>query len=666
MAEKVEIEFELDSKDAIKKIKDLEQEVENLKNDVASANKSTEDSLKGVEKQAEGSATGIKKVGKSMSSILKAVGIVAILQKAFEFVVEAIKNNQEVMTALSTVFETAQIVFNQVLNAFIGIYKAVTESADNFDALGKVIKGIMTIALTPLKLSFFAIKLAMQEVALGYEKVFGSDESVKKAQEDLNETKQALKDVATEAADAAVQIATNVGEAVSEMGNIASIAKKELGKVSVTAATETAKANAALRKSAAIAEAESRMALERYNTEAELLRQLRDDDRNSIDDRIKANNDLKLVLAKQQAEMLNNVAMVEKAAQAQFALTGLNEDYIAVLNAKAEKLGVISAIEGFNSEQKSNDMTLQKEQTDLTKGQIEAESLLSIEKKRFNAEQITDEVAKLTKMQEIDALEKEQETARLQSIVDNANAGTQAKIDAQIALDAFMETSRQTDITRKGEIQTAELERDTKNTEDKIALDKKISDSKKQAFDDLIAIGGAETKFGKAMLVAKQLLLAKELIMDIKSTIMTAKTSVTKTTVKAAEAGVDVAGGAAKAASALPFPANIPLIIGYAVQAVGIISSIKSAIGASKQATSKAGGGGGGGTNIPTPSASAGGAGSAPAPPAFNIVGGSETNQLADAIGGQSQQPVQAFVVASEVTTAQSLERNTIASATIG
>ena len=67
---------------------------------------------------------------------------------------------------------------------------------------------------------------------------------------------------------------------------------------------------------------------------------------------------------------------------------------------------------------------------------------------------------------------------------------------------------------------------------------------------------------------------------------------------------------------------------------------------------------------------STGGGGSAPpvepAPPAFNIVGASGTNQLANVIGGQSQAPVQAFVVASEVTTAQGLERNTIEGATIG
>jgi len=53
-------------------------------------------------------------------------------------------------------------------------------------------------------------------------------------------------------------------------------------------------------------------------------------------------------------------------------------------------------------------------------------------------------------------------------------------------------------------------------------------------------------------------------------------------------------------------------------------------------------------------------------PPNFNTVGASGTNQLADAIGGQSQQPVQAFVVSSSVTTAQELDRNIIDDATIG
>jgi len=63
---------------------------------------------------------------------------------------------------------------------------------------------------------------------------------------------------------------------------------------------------------------------------------------------------------------------------------------------------------------------------------------------------------------------------------------------------------------------------------------------------------------------------------------------------------------------------------------------------------------------------SAGGGGGASQPPAFNIVGASDTNQLADAIGAQEQQPVQAYVVANDVTTAQSLQNNIVEGATIG
>lgn len=88
-----------------------------------------------------------------------------------------------------------------------------------------------------------------------------------------------------------------------------------------------------------------------------------------------------------------------------------------------------------------------------------------------------------------------------------------------------------------------------------------------------------------------------------------------------------------------------------------------SALQIKKIASTKANGKG----STPSPSSSVGGAPATPAiPPAFNVVGTSDTNQLADAIGGQTQQPVQAFVVASEVTSAQELDRNIVTGATIG
>ena len=201
---------------------------------------------------------------------------------------------------------------------------------------------------------------------------------------------------------------------------------------------------------------------------------------------------------------------------------------------------------------------------------------------------------------------------------------------------------------------------DAKKTADALAaIEEKKRQEQLATFDNLIAIGGAETKFGQAMLIAKQLLLAKELIMDVKATLFAAKTSATKTTIKSAEAGVEVATGTAKAAASLPFPANIPMIVGYAAQAVGIVSAIRSAVKASKQATKGIGGGGGG--DISAPSIDGGSV-----PPAFNIVGASGESQLADAIGGQSQRPSRSYVVASDVSTAQELDRNIIEGASIG
>ena len=63
--------------------------------------------------------------------------------------------------------------------------------------------------------------------------------------------------------------------------------------------------------------------------------------------------------------------------------------------------------------------------------------------------------------------------------------------------------------------------------------------------------------------------------------------------------------------------------------------------------------------------ASVGAAAATPQAPSFNIVGATETSQLAEAIGEQTQEPVQAYVVANDVTTAQSLQNGIIKDATL-
>ena len=82
---------------------------------------------------------------------------------------------------------------------------------------------------------------------------------------------------------------------------------------------------------------------------------------------------------------------------------------------------------------------------------------------------------RLEKLKEIDAQERDIELKRLQSVIDTANAGTQAKIDAEIALNEFLEQSRQQQVTRSNELTALELA-----NKDKLdAKDKEISENEK-------------------------------------------------------------------------------------------------------------------------------------------------------------------------------------------
>jgi hypothetical protein len=75
--------------------------------------------------------------------------------------------------------------------------------------------------------------------------------------------------------------------------------------------------------------------------------------------------------------------------------------------------------------------------------------------------------------------------------------------------------------------------------------------------------------------------------------------------------------------------------------------------------------GGGGGGGVATSGSIPRGGASTPTPPSFNLVGASETSALSDAVASSTNEPVQAFVVANDVTTAQSLQNNIVEGSTI-
>ena len=177
--------------------------------------------------------------------------------------------------------------------------------------------------------------------------------------------------------------------------------------------------------------------------------------------------------------------------------------------------------------------------------------------------------------------------------------------------------------------QLAELGRkNTKDEEAEAEARKKIAqaeaDAKQQAIEGygsalekVSGIIGTQTVFGKALAISASLI--------------NTYASIT---------------GQLKAFSGIPIP-------GYAI-AQAIATGAVGFANVAKIASVKVPGGGGGSGSV---SASAGGGGSN-STPQFNIVGQSSTNQLTSTIAGQQNQPIQTYVVGSQVTNQQALDRN--------
>ncbi len=628
MAIEKTIELNVDSKDAQADFGKLADAIKELNDTFSKFSKDTTDGLEDVKDGAKKTSKGVGGISKGFKGLgvaMKAAGIGLVIS-ALTGLKEVFSQNQKVVDVFSTAFETFSIVANQVVSAVINVYEAVSKSSENFNGLSEVLGSVIKIGITPLKLGFYAIKLALQTAQLAWEKSFFGDkdpETIKRLNAEIEETTENIKQVAVEAIDAGKNVAANIGDAIDEVKNIGKIAGEELSKISISNAVEQAKLNVQLKNSAELAAAQQSRLVEQYDRQAEQLRQVRDEERNTVAERKEANDKLLEVLAEQEAAMLKQADLQVAAAQNEVNKNNTIEAQVALIDALANKEGVLAQIEGFRSEQKANDLALDREQIELTNSKAESESKLSIERKRFNAEQIEDELARLEALKEIDLLEAEQESLRLQAIVDNAQLGTQAKIDAQIALDEFNEQSRQTNLQRDKEISDAKVniaKAEAKAKEENLA---KVGN----ALSSFSEIAGKETAAGKALAIASTLI----------QTYQSAQSSY------ASLAGIPVVGPA----------------LGVAAAGAAVFAGMKQIQNIKKTKVPKGGGGGGG--------ASAGGAsvGAAPAPPSFNVVGASETSVLADTVAEQTNEPVQAYVVSNDITTAQSLENNIVNGATI-
>ena len=114
--------------------------------------------------------------------------------------------NQEVADTVETVFNSIGVAFKLVTDAIVGTVGG-SKSSDNFDALGRIAKNVLDIALTP-KLAFGGIKLGIQSAMLKFEKSMfgGKDQTNTKLTESINETKASIKEAGQQAIQSSKEI----------------------------------------------------------------------------------------------------------------------------------------------------------------------------------------------------------------------------------------------------------------------------------------------------------------------------------------------------------------------------------------------------------------------------------------------------------------------------
>ena len=301
---------------------------------------------------------GFGRVGKAVKGIgtaLKAAGI-GIVVGLFVKMMDVFRQNQKVVDTFNTAMQFLNIAFNDLFKFLEG----------NIGTVVGYFKSIFKDPVQSLKNFGNAIVDNVIERFNSLMDVFGhlGDAFMKFFARDFEGALSSLKEAGKESVDVMTGVDDSVDK-ITETVTKGTKAIKDYAKGTLEAAENLVELN----KSAEIAAALNQQIIEQKDREAEIQRQIRDDETRSMEDRMAASQKLKNILDDQEKAMLANAKAVTDAAQAQFDLTKNDADHLALIQAQTEEAAVLAQIEGFRSEQKSQDIALTKEQSETLKEQ---------------------------------------------------------------------------------------------------------------------------------------------------------------------------------------------------------------------------------------------------------------------------------------------------------
>ena len=593
MAEKMSVEFEADVKGALKDIKSMREEIERLRK----AQEETSDS------------TGkMSKVFGGLGKVFKGAFGLGIILSLFEALKEAFMQNQTTADALAKVGVVLQGVFNALIKVVQPLVETLSNAFTKPQETLQAFKDKLASTRDWLKDQFLErIRDQFLEwgnnLQIGFAKIrkaiFGlfSDESAKKAQTEIDALRKRNDEIQKQQDERNARLKEDYEQVKKSV--------KETAQVFV----ETVKSVAEV--SDELAFAEDRIAkmeiaqqglVEKYDLQAESLRQIRDDEFKSLAERMKANNDLLDVLKEQadaeKATIQERIGLLE-LQQDKLGFTRERENEILAL--RNELVAVEAKVTGFKSEQLMNDMALKREADEIN--EIKARGELEIQQL------------------ERDGMEEREsnEFRKLQMALDRIDREKQAEVDLLKEKQKLYAEDSVAYQDYQAQINMIEAEAGERRK----SIEMQVNQAKLDA--GLGLIGALKGAFAENAKVTKALGISEALI--------------------------NTYTGATKALSA-PFPMNL---IQLATTLTTGFAQVKSIMAVDTDPDTA-------GTSTPAP------APVSPATPNVSIAGGGlgSQSQLLGAIGEQLQRPQRSYVVSTDVSSQQALDRRIVQNATFG
>jgi len=203
-----------------------------LAENLGKAKKETKDLSKATKESKKGwIATNLS--AKALGLTLKGMGI-GLIVSAIAMLTAAFYKNKKVAAEVTKVMNTVSNAATDIIDVFVETAVWVSESSVRFNGLAKVLGGMITMQLTPLKLAFYGLKISVQSLLLSWERspLGGGDPGrIKELQDGIKQTGRDILDVGKNAVQAGKDIYNNIGDAIGEVNDIYNVLENSASKI---------------------------------------------------------------------------------------------------------------------------------------------------------------------------------------------------------------------------------------------------------------------------------------------------------------------------------------------------------------------------------------------------------------------------------------------------